>query len=211
MGNFFVVQIPGGSWLVIAAFLGLLPTGIDVSLQASEWGKAKRAGMGAIRQTLEKEGKGAHIRPVPLGQRRPHRGHRSALSPRAGILPPMVSYRIVGLPCGARNLVLPRLYLPVACRSVVVPQPRGRERRHWRDRAGLQRQRRTGNDDRVHDRRIRGDVFDSLQLLRRVASRRRCLLSQPLPVHGRAPGGFRRAVGNRAPTAMVFRVQHLSG
>ena len=57
MGNFFVVRIPGGSWLVIAAFLGLLPTGIDVSLQASEWGKAKRVGMGAIRETLEKEGK----------------------------------------------------------------------------------------------------------------------------------------------------------
>ena len=56
MGSFFLVQVPGGSWLVIAAFLGLLPTGIDVSLQASEWGKAKRVGMGAIREVLEKEG-----------------------------------------------------------------------------------------------------------------------------------------------------------
>ena len=56
MGEFFSVQIPGGSWLVIAAFLGLLPTGMDVSLQASEWGKAKRVGMGRIREALEKRG-----------------------------------------------------------------------------------------------------------------------------------------------------------
>ena len=53
MGHFFMVETPGGSWLVIAAFLGLLPTGIDVSLQASEWGKAKRVGMGRIRESLE--------------------------------------------------------------------------------------------------------------------------------------------------------------
>ena len=56
MGHFFTVEIPGGSWLIIAAFLGLLPTGIDVSLQASEWGKAKRVGMGRIREQLEREG-----------------------------------------------------------------------------------------------------------------------------------------------------------
>ncbi|HIF06104.1 MAG TPA: divalent metal cation transporter, partial [Gemmatimonadetes bacterium] len=42
MGRFFLVEIPDGSWLIIAAFLGLLPTGMDVSLQASEWGKAKK-------------------------------------------------------------------------------------------------------------------------------------------------------------------------
>ena len=56
MGHFFTFEIPGGSWLIIAAFLGLLPTGIDVSLQASEWGKAKRVGMGRIREQLEREG-----------------------------------------------------------------------------------------------------------------------------------------------------------
>ena len=56
MGHFFVVETPGGSWLVIAAFLGLLPTGMDVSLQASEWGKAKRVGMGKIREALESTG-----------------------------------------------------------------------------------------------------------------------------------------------------------
>ena len=56
MGRFFVVETPEGSWLIIAAFLGLLPTGIDVSLQASEWGKAKRVGMGRIREQLERDG-----------------------------------------------------------------------------------------------------------------------------------------------------------
>ncbi len=56
MGHFFTVETPVGSWLTIAAFLGLLPTGIDVSLQASEWGKAKRVGMGRIREQLEADG-----------------------------------------------------------------------------------------------------------------------------------------------------------
>ena len=56
LGRFFVVEVPDGSWLIIAAFLGLLPTGIDVSLQASEWGKAKKVGMGRIRGHLESVG-----------------------------------------------------------------------------------------------------------------------------------------------------------
>ena len=56
LGRFFIVEVPDGSWLVIAAFLGLLPTGIDVSLQASEWGKAKKVGMGRIRGHLEEVG-----------------------------------------------------------------------------------------------------------------------------------------------------------
>ncbi len=51
--HFFIIDTPAGSWLIIAAFLGLLPTGIDVSLQASEWGKAKRVGMSKIRRRLE--------------------------------------------------------------------------------------------------------------------------------------------------------------
>ena len=54
--HFFIFQTPHGSWIIIAAFLGLLPTGIDVSLQASEWGKAKRVGMGKIRDYLEEKG-----------------------------------------------------------------------------------------------------------------------------------------------------------
>lgn len=56
MAHFFLVDTPAGSWLVLAAFLGLLPTGIDVSLQASEWGKAKKVGMGRIREHLERHG-----------------------------------------------------------------------------------------------------------------------------------------------------------
>lgn len=56
MGQFFIFETPQGSWLIIAAFLGLLPTGIDVSLQASEWGKAKKVGLGRIRDDLERAG-----------------------------------------------------------------------------------------------------------------------------------------------------------
>jgi Mn2+/Fe2+ NRAMP family transporter len=56
MAHFFLVEIPDGSWLIIAAFLGLLPTGMDVSLQASEWGKAKKKGMSKIRERMEDMG-----------------------------------------------------------------------------------------------------------------------------------------------------------
>ncbi|MDX1404143.1 MAG: Nramp family divalent metal transporter [Woeseiaceae bacterium] len=54
--HFFQLDTPEGSWLIIASFLGLLPTGIDVSLQASEWGKAKKAGMGRLRSAMEEHG-----------------------------------------------------------------------------------------------------------------------------------------------------------
>lgn len=54
--HFLVFDAPVGSWLIIAGFLGLLPTGIDVSLQASEWGKAKKVGTGRIRKQLEADG-----------------------------------------------------------------------------------------------------------------------------------------------------------
>jgi Mn2+/Fe2+ NRAMP family transporter len=54
--HFFIFETPEGSWLIIAAFLGLLPTGMDVSLQASEWGKAKKAGLSKIRDRLEAQG-----------------------------------------------------------------------------------------------------------------------------------------------------------
>ena len=54
--NFFKLDTPDGSWLIIASFLGLLPTGIDVSLQASEWGKAKSVGLSKLRPQLEKDG-----------------------------------------------------------------------------------------------------------------------------------------------------------
>ena len=64
LGRFFIVEVPEGSWLVIAAFLGLLPTGIDVSLQASEWGKAKKVGMGRIRSHLEHVGLAPRFDPL---------------------------------------------------------------------------------------------------------------------------------------------------
>ncbi len=63
MGHFFLVEIPDGSWLIIAAFLGLLPTGMDVSLQASEWGKAKKKGMSKIRDRMESLGLASRFDP----------------------------------------------------------------------------------------------------------------------------------------------------
>ena len=68
LANFVQVQIPGGSWLILAAFLGLLPTGIDVSLQASEWGKAKKVGMGRIRPELEAAGLVRRFDPFASGK-----------------------------------------------------------------------------------------------------------------------------------------------
>ena len=61
--HFFIFDTPQGSWLIIAAFLGLLPTGIDVSLQASEWGKAKKKGMSLIRDQLEEAGHAGRFDP----------------------------------------------------------------------------------------------------------------------------------------------------
>ena len=69
MGHFFLVEIPDGSWLVIAAFLGLLPTGMDVSLQASEWGKAKKKGMSKIRDQMETLGLASRFDPFAPKQR----------------------------------------------------------------------------------------------------------------------------------------------
>ncbi len=66
LGHFFQLETPEGSWLVIAAFLGLLPTGIDVSLQASEWGKAKKVGMGKIREHLETSGLASRFDPFSV-------------------------------------------------------------------------------------------------------------------------------------------------
>ena len=65
--HFFQIDTPDGSWLIIASFLGLLPTGIDVSLQASEWGKAKHVGMGRIRGQLEAEGLAERFDPFASG------------------------------------------------------------------------------------------------------------------------------------------------
>ncbi len=61
--HFVQIEIPADSWLIIAALLGLLPTGVDVSLQASEWGKAKKVGMGKIRGRLEEAGFASSVDP----------------------------------------------------------------------------------------------------------------------------------------------------
>ena len=61
---FLIFDTPEGSIIIIAAFFGLLPTGIDVSLQASEWGKAKRTGMGRLRGQLEEQGFTARFDPL---------------------------------------------------------------------------------------------------------------------------------------------------
>ena len=66
--KFFTFETPEGSWLIIAAFLGLLPTGIDVSLQASECGKAKKVGMGKIRTKLEQLGLAHRFDPFALNK-----------------------------------------------------------------------------------------------------------------------------------------------
>ncbi len=66
--HFFKLDTPDGSWLIIASFLGLLPTGIDVSLQASEWGKAKKEGMGRIRRQLEEHGLARRFDPFDAGK-----------------------------------------------------------------------------------------------------------------------------------------------
>ena len=82
MGHFFTTEFPDGSWAVIAAFLGLLPTGVDVSLQASEWGKAKKVGMGRIRPQLEADGVAPKF--DPFDPRKEDLGvDVSALSPHA--------------------------------------------------------------------------------------------------------------------------------
>lgn len=60
---FFVVSMPPEAWLVFAAAIGLLPTGIDVSLQASEWGLAKAEGMPRLRKQLEENGAADEVDP----------------------------------------------------------------------------------------------------------------------------------------------------
>ena len=86
MGHFFMVEIPDGSWLIIAAFLGLLPTGMDVSLQASEWGKAKKKGMSKIRERMEDLGLAHRFDPVLSEPRPPHRAHFEASRRRSGTI-----------------------------------------------------------------------------------------------------------------------------
>ena len=83
---FFQIEIPKDSWLIITAFLGLLPTGVDVSLQASEWGKAKKVGMGRIRGRLEQAGFRECLRPLCAGQETPIGSHHRVAGARSRVL-----------------------------------------------------------------------------------------------------------------------------
>ena len=66
---FFIYSVPQGSWLILTAFFGLLPTGIDVSLQASEWSKAKKKGLGYVRNILEDKGVIPRFDPFKSGKK----------------------------------------------------------------------------------------------------------------------------------------------
>ena len=205
MGRFFMIETPEGSWLIIAAFLGLLPTGIDVSLQASEWGKAKRVGMGRIREQLERDG---------LARRFDAFGSRSTdlavdvsklPGARAGVLPALVPHRPVGLHAGARRLVRPGRHLPAAGRRLALPERGGRQRGDRRDRAHLHRQHRPRHDADLPAGRVRRHLLDGVQLLRRLAARGGGLLPQPVPFDRRTAGHRRRPAHGRRTGARSCR------
>ncbi len=136
MSHFWTLEMPGGSWLLIAAFLGLLPTGLDVSLQASEWGKAKRVGMSRVRPELEAPRVGSDVRSLQLDEARPGGRYLANARGRPEILSAVVPDRPLGLPPGSRGLVHHGLHLPAAGRGLVVSERcrgtrgDGRDRRH---------------------------------------------------------------------------------
>ena len=118
-----MVEIPDGSWLIIAAFLGLLPTGIDVSLQASEWGKAKKKGMSKIRDRMESMGLANRFDPFA-----PNRDDLSVdtskMLPRTRrVLPKVVQDRHLGFPRGSRDLLRARVHFPSAGGRVALSEP----------------------------------------------------------------------------------------
>ena len=90
MKHFFIFDMPAGSWLIVAGFFGLLPTGIDVSVQASEWGKAKKKAMALIRRTLEKNGKMPFFDPFSSKKIRSSDEYQWPFSPCPGIRPSLV-------------------------------------------------------------------------------------------------------------------------
>ena len=185
-GHFFSITAPEGSWLIIAAFLGLLPTGIDVSLQASEWGKAKRVGMGRIRSRLEAAGYAGTFDPFnPRREDLSVRTHELPAHVR-GVLRPLVQDRALGLPPRARRFVCLGLRLLVAGRWVALSQSGPGPRRDGRDRRHFYRKRRPLDDDGFPGRGFRGNLFDSVQLFRRLAANRWGLLPQPISTHSRA-------------------------
>ena len=165
MGHFFLVEIPGGSWLVIAGFLGLLPTGIDVSLQASEWGEGEAGGHEQDPAAPRRGRCRAPFRSVHLAAIRSRGRYLQTFPPRARILPPLVPDRSVGLPHGALRLVLPRRDLRTPRRGVALPESDRGTRGHGGDRRDFHAQRGTVDDGDLHPRDARGYLFHRLQLL----------------------------------------------
>ena len=206
MGHFFLVEIPDGSWLIIAAFLGLLPTGIDVSLQASEWGKAKKKGMCNIRERLETAGLVEKFDPFAPDV--------NALTVDTSKLPEnAVEYSQHWFKIGmwdfrlghVVSFILACIFLLLAA-VWIYPKPGGRTCRDGANRRHLHRKHRTGNDDRVYAGRVRCHFFDRIQLFRWLAQNCRRLLPQSISAHGiprrRGFGRFDAC----PPQHLVFRV-----
>ena len=100
----------------------------------------------------------------------------------------------VGLQARPRGVVHHRDDLRAAVRRLALSEPRRGTGGDGRDCGDLHGERRPLDDDGVHDRRLCGDVFDRLQLLRRLAPDRRRVRPQPLS----ADRGSRRYRGGPA-------------
>ena len=164
LAHFFIFETPEGSWLILAAFLGLLPTGMDVSLQASEWGKAKKAGMGRIRDHLEQRGLVETFDPFSSSKEALSVDTSKLPPPCPRILPAVVSHRPLGLSRRTHHLLRHRDDLSRARRSVDLSERSRRARRHRSDCADIHQERRSVDDDRVSHGCFRCDLFDGLQL-----------------------------------------------
>ena len=209
MGNFFLVQTPAGSWLIIAAFLGLLPTGIDVSLQASEWGKAKNVGMAKIRDQLEQTGAAARFDPFV--------SKKADLTVNTSVLPAhMLEYCrrwfAIGLwdfrlghgvsfviACGFLLLAAVWLYPSPVAGNQVMGEIAGMFTLSvgpWMTIVFL-------------NRSVRGDLFDRFQLFRWLAPCRGGVLPEPVQIDRAATRhrADRSDTGAQAP--VVLGIQHL--
>ena len=204
MGRFFVVEVPDGSWLIIAAFLGLLPTGIDVSLQASEWGKAKKVGMGRIRGPPRVGRIGAEIRPADLQRQRPPGRYIEALRPHPRVLPSVVLDWRVGLSRRTRGVDGHRDDLPPAVGGLALSKFGRRQGGDRGDRRDLHPKRRPRHDAGLSCRCVRRHFLDGIQLLRWVAAGRCGMLSKPVFVDVTSVRYRPRRSRTRAPKSLVL-------
>ena len=130
--HFFQLDTPEGSWLIIASFLGLLPTGIDVSLQASEWGKAKRVGTGLLRGRMERAGLAKPFDPFTSGKS-DLAINRSALpGKRPRVLPSLAEDWPDRFSVRACHILHARSYFHIAGGRLDVSKRSAWERRHGR-------------------------------------------------------------------------------